>query len=36
MEVLVIQQKMIGDVLLSTLICKNLKYSHCKKMVSKN
>ena len=25
MEVLVIQQKMIGDVLLSTLICKNLK-----------
>ena len=25
MKVLVIQQKMIGDVLLSTLICKNLK-----------
>ncbi len=25
MKILVIQQKMIGDVLLSTLICKNLK-----------
>ena len=25
MKVLVIQQKMIGDVLLSTLICKNIK-----------